>query len=261
MAAGRLPALNLWPASRPGLLTYAAQLVSTEAQGGTLFRVRSFLNLIFAGGLLLTACQSAPTAAPKAPVAAKASPVAGERTGAAATPALPVASPIVQLVQGGKVAPGQGAVHVFLWGHPETTDRDLKLAKEAGFTWVKQRFEWRNIEKTKKDDFEWNEPDRIVDAVNKAGLGIIARLDNQPDWARRDKIFPKQRAAGQDRGLEGLRPGVRRAVQGQDPDYEIWNEPNIAREWGDNKPGPESVHRDAEGLLHRDQEDATRTPW
>ena len=32
--------------------------------------------------------------------------------------------------------------------------------------------------------------DRIVDAINRAGLGIIARLDNQPDWARRDKIFP-----------------------------------------------------------------------
>ena len=40
----------------------------------------------------------------------------------------------------GAPSPSYG-VHVFLWGNPETTQRDLRLAKDAAFKFVKQRFE------------------------------------------------------------------------------------------------------------------------
>jgi hypothetical protein len=63
------------------------------------------------------------------------------------------------------VASVDPAVHLFLWGNPGTTARDLALARGGGFHWVKQRFEWRNIEGKAKGSFEWNEPDRIVDAI------------------------------------------------------------------------------------------------
>lgn len=147
-----------------------------------------------------------------------------------------VAGPSVNLVQNGKVDPASAAVHVFLWGHREEADRDLKLAKEAGFTWVKQRFEWRNIEKIKKNEFQWHEPDLVIDKINKAGLGIIARLDNQPDWARKDKIFP---ASGPPDSIEDWKDFVQEFAQrykGKVQIYEIWNEPNISREWGNQKP-------------------------
>jgi hypothetical protein len=127
-------------------------------------------------------------------------------------------------------------VHVFLWGHADTTDRDLKLAKEAGFTWVKQRFEWRYIEKSKKDAFEWHEPDRIVDAVNKAGLGMVVRLDNQPEWARRDQLFPKSGPPEKIEDWKDYVEAVAERYKGKIAAYEIWNEPNIAREWGDVRP-------------------------
>jgi polysaccharide biosynthesis protein PslG len=152
------------------------------------------------------------------------------------TPTMVVAAPTVQLVNNGRVEPATPAIHVFLWGHREEADRDLRLAKEAGFTWVKQRFEWRNIEKNAKDDFEWNEPDIVVDRINRQGLGIIARLDNQPDWARRDKIFP---ASGPPDNLEDWKDFVEEMVErykGKIQAYEIWNEPNITREWGNQKP-------------------------
>src|SRR5687767_5261149 len=76
-----------------------------------------------------------------------------------AEPTRVVAAPSVQLVEGNRVASPSAAIHVFLWGNSETTDRDLQLAKDAGFTWVKQRFEWRYIEKSRKNAFEWQEPD------------------------------------------------------------------------------------------------------
>ena len=139
-------------------------------------------------------------------------------------------------MQNGRVDPTSPAAHVFLWGHREEADRDLKLAKEAGFTWVKQRFEWRNIEKVKKNEWEWHEPDFVIDKINKTGLGIIARLDNQPDWARKDKIFP---ASGPPDNIEDWKDFVQEFAtryKGKVQIYEIWNEPNISREWGNQKP-------------------------
>ena len=83
----------------------------------------------------------------------------------------------------GQVPTTDPAVHVFLWGNPSTTARDLQLARDGGFHWVKQRFEWRNIEGKNKGQFEWNEPDRILDAISQTGLKVVARVDNQPKWA------------------------------------------------------------------------------
>ena len=53
---------------------------------------------------------------------------------------------------------------------------------------MKQRFEWRYIEGKNKGNFEWNEPDRIVDAIQQSGLKIVARVDNQPRWASSSMI-------------------------------------------------------------------------
>jgi hypothetical protein len=186
--------------------------------------------------MFVTACSGAPATptpkpsggtTPSKPAAvAKASP----------TPLPNVAAPTVNLVQDKRVAPVSPAAHVFLWGHREEADRDLRLAKEAGFTWVKQRFEWRNIEKFKKGDYQWFEPDITVDRINQAGLGIIARLDNQPDWARKDKIFP---ASGPPDNIEDWKDFIQdfaERYKGKIQIYEIWSEPNISREWGNLKP-------------------------
>jgi polysaccharide biosynthesis protein PslG len=193
---------------------------------------RAVLPLFAALSVALVACS--PGGGARQPAAAKPTAERTASTGRAATPV--IAAPIVQLVEGGKVASPSPAVHVFLWGNFDTTDRDLAAAKDAGFTWVKQRFEWRNIEKTRKNSFEWNEPDRIVNTINQAGLGIIARIDNQPDWARRDRIFP---ASGPPDKMEDWKDYVEALAErykGKIQAYEVWNEPNISREWGNVQP-------------------------
>ena len=199
-------------------------------------RTRNLLTLLVLSSFVMAACN--PFQAPPSKPASKPEPraKASPEPKVAPTPTMVVASPTVQLVRDGRVTPAQPAISVFLWGHPESTDRDLQLAKDAGFTWIKQRFEWRNIEKTKKDAFEWHEPDRIVDAVNKAGLGMIVRLDNQPAWARRDQIFPKTGPADNIEDWKDYIEAVAERYKGKIAAYEIWNEPNLAREWGDAKP-------------------------
>jgi polysaccharide biosynthesis protein PslG len=130
------------------------------------------------------------------------------------------------------------AVHVFLWGNPDTTARDLDLARNGGFHWVKQRFEWRNIEGKAKGSFEWNEPDRIVDAISATGLKIIARVDNQPQWASSTVQWPGTGPPDDPKNWTDFLTALAQRYRGRIHAYEIWNEPNLDREWGDKSPDP-----------------------
>jgi len=192
-----------------------------------------FRTIVLLAGFALVGCQPARPPAQRGAAPTR-SPAAAQR----ATPTIQVAAPTVQVVQNGKVTPAAPAVHVFLWGNAATTDRDLRLAREAGFSWVKQRFEWRYIERTRKNAWEWQEADRIVDAVNKAGLGMVVRLDNQPEWARGDRLFPRSGPPDRVQDWEDFAGAVAERYRGKIAAYEIWNEPNLAREWGDARPSP-----------------------
>jgi polysaccharide biosynthesis protein PslG len=130
------------------------------------------------------------------------------------------------------------AVHVFLWGNPSTTTRDLQLASDGGFHWVKQRFEWRNIEGKAKGSFEWGEPDRIVDAIAQSGLKIIARVDNQPRWASSTIQWPGSGPPDNPADWTDYLTALATRYRGRIQAYEIWNEPNLDREWGDQPPDP-----------------------
>jgi polysaccharide biosynthesis protein PslG len=127
---------------------------------------------------------------------------------------------------------------VFLWGNPGTTARDLQLARDGGFQWVKQRFEWRYIEGKNRGNFEWNEPDRIVDAISQTGLRIIARVDNQPQWASSTVTWPGTGPPDDPRAWSDFLTALATRYKGRIQAYEIWNEPNLDREWGDKKPDP-----------------------
>src|ERR1700730_6168461 len=105
---------------------------------------------VLLGALMLAVGASSSSAGPPTPGGG---PPATTVAPQPASSPLAVASP-APLV-GGKLPSTDPAIHVFLWGNASTTARDLTLAKDAGFHWVKQRFEWRNIEGKNKGNFEW----------------------------------------------------------------------------------------------------------
>jgi hypothetical protein len=127
-------------------------------------------------------------------------------------------------------------IHMFIADQPLTTERDLHMAVDGGFHWQKSLFQWRDIEGAAKGQFDWTDSDRIVRASNTAGLKIIARLDFEPMWARADHAHngPPDKyqdfwdfvAAFVSRYRDGSPDGHVQAI-------EVWNEPNLDREWGD----------------------------
>jgi SH3-like domain-containing protein len=148
---------------------------------------------------------------------------------------VPPAAVAFQATDGSRAASPEYGMSVFVYDNPTTTQRDLGKLKALSFGWQKSLFSWRSIESRCKGCFTWNEADRVVRASAEAGLKIIARLDFQPGWARKDGASngPPDNYADYadfvrsfvDRYKLGSPFGTVQAIQ-------IWNEVNLDREWG-----------------------------
>ena len=124
-------------------------------------------------------------------------------------------------------------VQAFLWWRPEVADRDLGLIKDAGFHWVKQLFSWQDIEGAGKGQYDWTYTDRLVGQVEKYGLKLIVRVSQDPDrpfWAGN----PPDNADD----FADFLDAIAARYKGRIHAYQVWNEPNLAREWGQKRPDP-----------------------
>jgi hypothetical protein len=166
-----------------------------------------------------------PEASPTEPSATKVS-AAGTAPSPAATPEPPTATPRPP-TSPPKIASPDFGIQAFLWWRPEVADRDLGLIRDAGFTWVKQWFAWRDIEGGGKGQYDWETADRIVRQVEQAGLNLIVRVDHEPTWAGPPP--------GNMSHFADFLTAMATRYKGRVQAYQIWNEPNLAREWG-NKP-------------------------
>ncbi len=137
-------------------------------------------------------------------------------------------------------SPEYGA-QAFLWWRPETADRDLGLMRDAGLTWVKQQFAWRDIEGAGKGKFIWDNADQAVNLSNAKGIDILARVDNAPDWAAPGCFSAANKTMGPAKNMQDWLDFLTAFVtryKGRIRAYEIWNEPNLAREWCSQPPSP-----------------------
>ena len=133
---------------------------------------------------------------------------------------------------------------------PAKRERQVRMIAEAGFHWLRQEFPWEDIEIHGKGDFTdrrheparsaWEKYDHIVGLAEQHGLELVVRLSNPPAWAR---------AAGDAAGtyappdsLDDFGDFVQAVVsryRGRIRLYQIWNEPNIYPEWGEQPVNPE----------------------
>ncbi len=127
-------------------------------------------------------------------------------------------------------------MQAFLWWRPEVASRDLQVIRDAGFGWVKVGFGWRDIEGAAKGAFDWSRTDLIVDLVNEVGLDAVVRIDHQPQWAGGG--FPVNGPPDDYQDLADFVYAVADRYKGRIRAYEVWNEPNLAREWGGRLPDP-----------------------
>jgi hypothetical protein len=109
-----------------------------------------------------------------------------------------------------------------------------------GFTHVKHTFAWRNME-AHPDEWDFSQSDRIVNEVEARGIQLIARLGQVPDWATDSEVVNENTESHDsppndlDAWADYCRTVAER-YKGHIAAYQVWNEPNLAREWGFNEP-------------------------
>jgi photosystem II stability/assembly factor-like uncharacterized protein len=119
-------------------------------------------------------------------------------------------------------------------------DARLQEAQDLGARAVVQVFSWYEIQPSPAE-WHWQIPDFAVQATRYYSLDLIVRLDQPPEWA-----LPAEGAAADspfdmDAYLAFVETVARR-YRGQIRAYIVWNEPNLATEWG-AAPDPEAYAR------------------
>jgi photosystem II stability/assembly factor-like uncharacterized protein len=135
--------------------------------------------------------------------------------------------------------PPRVAVHTL-----RADDALLRQAKEIGFSAVVQVLSWEEIEPT-RGEWHWEYPDSLARAAHFYGLDLILRLDHPPEWASREGAGEQDLPFDEERYLVFVGTVARR-YRGGVQAYIIWNEPNLASEWGAS-PDPAAYTRLLQG--------------
>lgn len=113
--------------------------------------------------------------------------------------------------------------------HLYYTDRErvLTLTNIAGYTWVRQQIQWKDIEGPEPGDYKWGELDNIVEDVAARNLKLLISVVKSPSFYNPTNGLPAD-PVSMGNFVEALvqRYGTKIGA------IEIWNEQNLAVENG-----------------------------
>lgn len=130
-------------------------------------------------------------------------------------------------------------------------DRNRRLAalenlRAAGFGWVRQRFDWGQLEPA-PGVYAWEVSDELVAAAAAAGLEMVVVLHGSPAWARDAADLPPtdNPAAPPGDYADFARFAGNFAARYRESlrFYQVWDEPNIAPNWGNRWVEPVAYSR------------------
>lgn len=112
-------------------------------------------------------------------------------------------------------------------------ERTVRMAREAGIGWARQEFIWAEIE-PEPGVFNWGKYDEIVALFRRYNIQVIARLDRPPAWARARASATGSSGPPDDFEAYGrLITEFAQHYRDEINHIQVWNEPNLAREWND----------------------------
>lgn len=137
-----------------------------------------------------------------------------------------------------------------LWTEKSELATRLDDIENIGATWVRVEFRWPDIQPDNTSEYNWQEYDRVIQAVNAHHLKVLAVLDYTPGWAQTEacqKYITDQETAqtcsprsnaefGNFAGMAAQRYGSAKVHA-----WEIWNEPNLLGYWKSVRPDGSQV--------------------
>ena len=133
-------------------------------------------------------------------------------------------------------------IQTFLWWDDGSTGLHLDWVRLMSFSHVKQIFAWEDIE-TRRGQWQFSRADQILGEIERRGLKLVVRLSDAPDWAH-----PSLAGNKDDEFVDGPPDpefmtdwaqycgNIASRYSGRIAAYQIWNEPNLHREWGNRPP-------------------------
>ncbi|MBI2954040.1 MAG: cellulase family glycosylhydrolase [Chloroflexi bacterium] len=126
--------------------------------------------------------------------------------------------------------------------------QNYDLVQSMGFNWIKLDISWKSVERS-RGSYNWTGTDESVRLARSRGFSILMRIDDSPQWASNS---PEHNAPPvNDNDLADFMYQLALRYRGQVQAYEIWNEPNIAIEWGWQNPDPAKFARMLKALYPR----------
>jgi len=131
-------------------------------------------------------------------------------------------------------------IQAFLWWDKSNASLSMDWIRLMVFSHVKQIFAWKDIEPS-RGDFHFDRADELLNELESKGLKVVARLGDSPDWAithiKGKKGVDFIDGPPDDLNDWGTFCGVLASrYKGRIAAYQVWNEPNLSREWGNQPP-------------------------
>ena len=142
---------------------------------------------------------------------------------------------------------------------PANRVRSMELITDAGFAWLRQQFPWEDIEIDAKGDFidrrndrnqdgiideadfisSWEKYDQIVSLSEEYNVEMIARIGGPtPPWALAPGVTNTNGPPADIQDFVDFAVAVAERYKGRVQFYQVWNEPNLFPEWGDQNIDP-----------------------
>lgn len=136
---------------------------------------------------------------------------------------------------------GKMGVHTRLTDEVEEwkIQRNLEMVREMGAPWVVEYFPWGYYE-PREGRYDWGHADMVVDHALAQGLRVIARIDYVPEWARPQDATARYLAEDHFPDYARFLAAFAEHFRGRVEYVIVWNEPNLAFEWGYRIPDPAS---------------------
>jgi polysaccharide biosynthesis protein PslG len=149
------------------------------------------------------------------------------------------------------------SINTFLHQEAEEAKRheQLRMITEAGFTWIREEFPWEDLEVDGRGQFtdsrndytrdgipdtisSWLKYDNVVDLAEQYGVEMLVRLSNPPSWTHSNPDIGDKAPPDDFDDFVNYAVAVAERYRGRIHYYQVWNEPNIYPEWGNQSPDP-----------------------
>jgi polysaccharide biosynthesis protein PslG len=108
-------------------------------------------------------------------------------------------------------------------------DAGIKSAANLGVGWIKQQIDWNSVEYA-RGLYHWEELDRLIAEAQKYGLKIMFSVARAPGFSRPEPV--EEDGPPSDFTIfRDFMHALSLRYQGRVAAYELWNEPNLQREW------------------------------